>query len=474
MRFASGPFILFLVLTLAAYWGFAKRRSARVAVLVLAGYVFYASFNPYFVPLLFLVSALDHVLARAMGAGSKGGRRRALVAVSVFVDLGLLAAFKYLDFFGESLAEGLGLLGVEFSFEPLGLPLPVGISFYVFQSLAYTIDVYRGRREPAGSLFDYLAFIAFFPRLIAGPIVRSETFLPQLDERPRIGRRDFGLAIFLLMSGFLKKMAIADYLRENIVDRVFDFPAMYQSAEILAAVFAFTVQIYCDFSGYTDIALGMALLFGLRLPENFAFPYLAGNLRDFWRRWHITLSTWLRDYLYISLGGSRTKPWRLHRNLLITMVLGGLWHGAAWTFVIWGALHGLALSATRFVQRRREKAGVVAAPSAFRKTLNVLFTFLFVSFAWAFFRADDLGTVADMFRQIGTMTWGIPNVSRGVLVAFAFAALGMWFPPRWFEKGRDRFVNAPAPLQIIIAAAVGYVIFRVFASEFAPFVYEKF
>jgi alginate O-acetyltransferase complex protein AlgI len=321
---------------------------------------------------------------------------------------------------------------------------------------------------------DHLAYMAFFPRLVAGPIVRWSQFRPEIERRPALTRKDFGLALFLLMSGFIKKMALADFLRENIVDRVFDFPAMYQTSEILTAVLGFTVQIYCDFSGYTDIALGLALLFGIRLPENFNFPYLSESLRDFWRRWHISLSAWLRDYLYISLGGNRNKPWHTYRNLFLTMLLGGLWHGAGWTFVIWGGLHGAALAVTRFFERRREKAGVVRAPGIARRGLNLAATFIFVSIAWVFFRANDMGVIADIFKQIATLSWQAPNVSRNVVIALAAACVGMWFPPKWFAKIRDLYTGLPWFVQVAVAAGVGYMIFRVAASGLAPFVYEQF
>jgi D-alanyl-lipoteichoic acid acyltransferase DltB (MBOAT superfamily) len=319
-----------------------------------------------------------------------------------------------------------------------------------------------------------LAYLAFFPRIVAGPIVRAGEFLPQLDERPRFTKATLGAALFLLMSGFLKKMAVADFLRENIVDRVFDFPAMYQSGEIVTAAVAFTLQIYGDFAGYTDIALGIALLFGIRLPENFDFPYRSVGLRDFWRRWHKSLSFWLRDYLYISLGGNRVAGWKVYRNLLVTMVLGGLWHGAAWTFVIWGFLHGAALAVERFVERRNEGKGVARTRGPVAGAVGALATFAFVAFAWTFFRADGMQTMRDMAGQIATFTWGLPNVSARVLIVMAAAAAGMWCPHRWYEAVRGAFLRLPWPAQMAVTAAVGYGIYSVSATGLAPFVYEQF
>jgi alginate O-acetyltransferase complex protein AlgI len=473
MAFTSLHFLIFLAVSLAAWWIGSKHRVARIGVLILAGYVFYASFNPFMLPVLFGVSLADFLLARAMGDGAAQDRRKTLVAVSVIVNLGLLGAFKYLNFFGRAAQSLAAMCGSTWEWSQVNLPLPVGISFFIFQSLSYTIDVYRGKEKPAG-FFEYLAFMAFFPRLLAGPIVRSHQFLPALEEQPRLNRERIGLALFLLMSGFLKKMAIADFLRENIVDRVFDFPTMYQSLEVLAAVFGFTIQIYCDFSGYTDIALGLALLFGIRLPGNFEFPYLSASLQEFWRRWHMTLSFWLRDYLYISLGGNRGKSWKTYRNLFLTMVLGGLWHGAAWTFVIWGALHGAALAVERFIERLRKPVNASKEPGRVRTAVQIAFTFLFVSFAWIFFRANDVGVVIDILRQVASWTWETPNISREVVVALAVACAGMWCPPKWYAKIRGLFTRLPVPIQLIVAGLAGYMIFRVSAASLAPFVYEQF
>ncbi|MBZ0272144.1 MBOAT family protein [bacterium] len=496
MNFASPSFALFLAVSLAAFYLARARPTARLLVHTLAGYVFYASFqlriageaknvgdvlsgasfsfdfDPAFLFLLLFVTALDYTLSRAM-ARAGAGRRRALVAASVVVDLALLGAFKYLDFFGESLASLASFAGVGFAYEPKNLPLPIGISFYIFQSLSYTIDVYRGARGPASSLASYAAYLAFFPRLVAGPIARADDLIPQLESRAGATRQDVSLAIFLLLSGFIKKIAIADYLRENIVDRVFDFPAMYQTAELVAASFAYTLQIYGDFAGYTDIALGLALLYSIRLPENFDFPYRAASPREFWHRWHITLSTWLRDYLYISLGGKRVRPWKLYRNLMITMVLGGLWHGAGWNFVAWGALHGVALCAHRPWSEWRRRRGK-PEPRGVSLALRVFATFLFVNFAWIFFRADDWGIVGDFFRQLTTLTFGMTNVSAPVLAVMAVAMAGMWCPPAWYVRFRDAFCRMPIAVQLLIAAAGGFAIWKLSAAGLAPFVYEKF
>jgi D-alanyl-lipoteichoic acid acyltransferase DltB (MBOAT superfamily) len=269
------------------------------------------------------------------------------------VNLGVLSIFKYADFAVDSVSKVLATFGVEASHEPLGILLPIGISFFTFESMSYVIDVYRGDIKPQKSYLEYLSFVAFFPHLVAGPIVRPRDLLPQLAGGARFSSAEASEGMFLIALGLVKKVAIGDYLALNLVDRVFDAPLHYSALECYAAVLGYAVQIYCDFSGYTDIAIGSALLLGVRFPLNFNAPYKAKNVVDFWRRWHISLSTWLRDYLYVPLGGNRKGPSRTYVNLMVTMLLGGLWHGAAWNFVVWGGLHGAALAVTRFWHNRR-------------------------------------------------------------------------------------------------------------------------
>jgi D-alanyl-lipoteichoic acid acyltransferase DltB (MBOAT superfamily) len=354
----------------------------------------------------------------------------------------------------------------------LGVALPVGISFFTFQSMSYTIDIYRRRLEPSVGYWQYLLFVSFFPQLVAGPIVRASTFLPQLKVPRSLSREQGGLALFLIMSGLVKKTCIADYLAVNLVDRVFENPNWFTSVEVLVAVYGYAIQIYCDFSGYSDVAIGAALLLGFRLPDNFNAPYIAHNLRDFWRRWHISLSTWLRDYLYIPLGGSRHGPARTYVALAATMLLGGLWHGAAWTFVIWGALHGVALALTRMVQRWR---GSHQGPSTWLGyVVSALLTFHFVCFAWIFFRAPSFDHAQRILSRLADLTPGAANVPDTVLLALGAAVAMHLLPRRGLEWVRGLFSRMPAPVQGAVMVGVAVLVYNVAQSEVVPYIYFQF
>ncbi|MBX3223140.1 MAG: MBOAT family protein, partial [Labilithrix sp.] len=305
------------------------------------------------VGIIFVGSTLDFWIGRALGRTENPTTRKALLLASVFYYLGVLSVFKYFNFAVDTVAEVAAWLGVELSPTHLRLVLPFGISFFTFETMSYTIDVYRREIPPADRYLDYLLFVAFFPHLVAGPIVRPKSMLPQLAAEPVASDAMKAEGLFMIATGLMKKIVIGDYLGLNLVNRVFDNPERYTSLEVLVGVYAYAIKIYADFSGYSDVAIGSAKLFGYELPRNFDAPYTSADLQEFWRRWHISLSTWLRDYLYVTLGGNRGSTWKTYRNLLLTMVLGGLWHGASWNFVIWGALHGGALAVNRAWQRAR-------------------------------------------------------------------------------------------------------------------------
>lgn len=351
-------------LILAPVLGFliVRARKVRMVFILLASYVFYAHWDWRFLPLIFASSTIDWLLGNAIYRARSSSRRRWWILGTVFVNLGILGTFKYFNFGIDSAEAVLESLGYEQPAIILALPLvgtvnlsaveialPVGISFFTFESMSYVIDIYRGDIRPQQSYVEYLAFVAFFPHLVAGPIVRPRDLLPQLAGAARWSSAEGSEGLFLVAVGLLKKIAIGDYLAVNLVDRVFDAPLQYSALECYSAVLGYAVQIYCDFSGYTDIAIGVALLLGVRMPLNFNAPYKSPEIIDFWRRWHISLSTWLRDYLYISLGGNRRGRVATYANLMTTMLLGGLWHGASWTFLVWGGLHGWALAVTRAV-----------------------------------------------------------------------------------------------------------------------------
>ena len=472
MLFNSIEFIVFLIAVFTTTWLLARWRLAQTLFLLAASYFFYANWNPYYLALIFFTSTVDYTVGAAIHRASLPSRRKALLAISITADLGVLAVFKYYNFFSHQVAASLNALGVPVDPVLLGVALPVGISFYTFQTLSYTIDVYRDRILPADSYWQYLLFVSFFPQLVAGPIVRASTFLPQFRSTRSLTREQGALGLFLIMSGLLKKVCIADYVAVNLVDRVFENPAWFTSAEVLAAIYGYAFQIYCDFSGYSDVAIGAALLLGFKLPDNFNAPYAAINLQDFWRRWHISLSTWLRDYLYIPLGGSRHGPMRTYFALAATMLLGGLWHGAAWTFVVWGALHGAGLAATRMFQRwRGPREG---KPPWWSRIMVIFVTFHFVCFAWIFFRAPTFGHAWAMLDRLVLGHWGTANLPNAVILALAAAMVLQHLPESFYEALKARFARLPAPVQGAALAGVGVIVYNVASAKVVPYIYFQF
>ncbi|HSA01792.1 MAG TPA: MBOAT family O-acyltransferase, partial [Candidatus Paceibacterota bacterium] len=350
MSFNSVIFIIFLPVVFALYYVHGGRRWQNI-VLVIASYIFYGWWDYRFCALLLASSLLDYTIGRCLGGAGSVGRRRFLLGLSLAGNLGVLGFFKYYGFFADSVAIGFSALGWEVSTTTLNIVLPVGISFYTFQTLSYTIDIYRGELEARQDLLDYLTFVAFFPQLVAGPIERAKHLLPQFAQSRRFSHADAVDGCRLMLWGFAKKMVLADNLG-RLVDEVFAHATAASGAELVVATVCFGFQIYGDFSGYSDIATGTARLFGVQLQRNFNFPYFSRNLTEFWRRWHISLSTWFRDYVYRPLGGSRCDAVITARNIMITFLLSGLWHGAAWHFVAWGGAHGCCLLLSRWFAGR--------------------------------------------------------------------------------------------------------------------------
>jgi alginate O-acetyltransferase complex protein AlgI len=446
MLFHEQKFLIFFGIVFAAYWA-APWRSARTWILLAASLYFYASWNKSLAALIVASSAFDYVVARGMEKSRSEKARTCLLALSLIANLGLLAYFKYAGFFLQSLGEVLHAVGSDRAMPVLRVILPVGISFYTFEAINYTVDVYRRRIPAQRDLGHFLLFITFFPHLVAGPIVRARDFLPQIrrDKHWNWPRAQVGAQLFLM--GLFKKMAIADRMA-MISDPVFVSPTSYGSSAVWMATLAYALQIYCDFSGYTDMALGCAHLLGYKLAPNFDRPYLAANISEFWRRWHISLSTWLRDYLFIPLGGSRGSDWRTARNLLITMTLGGLWHGANWTFVAWGAVHGLLLAGHRVVRvscsvRPKLSGALQSKPGT---ALRIALTFLCVSLGWVLFRATTYDAARVMFHRLFIPTIGLQNpISAMTLwstVAVVAAAHAVGRPGVW-RRVQPRL---PAPL----------------------------
>ncbi len=471
MLFNSFEYACLLVVALALSWFAVKRHKLRVTILLAASYLFYASWNAKYLLLIFFSSSLDYTIGRLLMRAEGRGPRRALLAVSVVVNLGVLCAFKYFNFFSAEVVALFATFGIKASAAHLDVLLPVGISFYTFQTLSYTIDVYRRQLEPVKSYLEYLLFVSFFPQLVAGPIVRAKTLLPQIAGRPRLTSEQGSRAIYRIGLGLVKKIAIADFLGAHIVDPVFSNPEMYSSLEALLAAYAYAFQIYADFSAYSDIAIGSARLLGFEIPENFRAPYRAANLREFWQRWHISLSTWLRDYLYIPLGGSRGISVRTYVNLMVTMLLGGLWHGAAMTFVAWGAIHGAALVITRFVQRFGRTRDIQAG---LRRAVGVFFTFHVVTAAWVFFRAQSFENAAQIFETIAAFEPGTANIKLPVLGVLTIAALTHWIPEDWMNRAGQTFHSIPAPLQAALLVAAIIAVQQVARTDVAPFIYFQF
>jgi alginate O-acetyltransferase complex protein AlgI len=470
--FPTTTFAVFFMLVLPLSWLTMPRPHHWRPFIIAASYVFYSWWDWRFVFLLAGSTLLNHVMAARIHHARVAAQRRALLIVAVGANLALLGYFKYYDFFVSSTQNLLSVVGADLPLDVRSVVLPVGISFYTFMGISYVVDTYRGDVEPV-SLGKFAAYLSFFPHLVAGPIVRPHELIPQF-ESPRDPRRvDTSRAFYLIATGLFKKVVIANYLAGSIVDDVFGAPEQHSSLEILIAVYAYAVQIYADFSGYTDIAIGIALLLGFRFPQNFDSPYAAVSLQDFWRRWHMTLSRWLRDYVYIPLGGNRGGPLRTYRNILLTMLLGGLWHGAGWTFVAWGAIHGVGLVTERWYRARHGDGA--RRDSVLARSWKRLLTFNLVCLAWIFFRSDSFDTAEEMIRGLFT-GWGEPSplVTSGVLLAIAVGIGSQYLPARIPQLVMARFSRLPVLGQAAVLALALLVTHAMGPEGVAPFIYFRF
>lgn len=393
--FNSGFFMYFLVAFMGAYLLLHKRTKLRTLVFTIFSLYFFYKACGWYVGLVLLAAVVDFSLSNLIYNTEDKTSKKWLLSFSVIINLGLLVYFKYTDFF-IGITNDLGFTHIT----PLGLLLPIGISFYTFENISYTVDVYKGHFRPVKSIIDYLFFLSFFPKLVMGPIVRAADFIPQIYKPYVVGNTALAKGAYLIASGLIKKVIISDFIYVNLVQYVFDAPMRYSGLECLLAVYGYALVIYCDFSGYSDMAIGLGKWLGFEININFLSPYQSSNITEFWRRWHISLSSWLRDYLYIPLGGNRKGKSRQYLNLFITMLVGGLWHGANFTFVIWGALHGLALA---FDKLRKEYFHFrIPLPSRIKRWAGIFITFHFVCFCWIFFKAANLTVAFDMLHQIGS------------------------------------------------------------------------
>jgi alginate O-acetyltransferase complex protein AlgI len=475
MLFPTITFAVFFSLVFVAGWLLMPHFRLWKWFMIAVGLLFYAWWDVEFVLLLVVMALGNQLFAKlGRGAGMAGARRFFLIASLVF-DLGLLGWFKYLDFFVTSLDNALDVIGLGTSLPLAQIVLPVGISFLTFRMISYQVDVFRGTVAPVATI-DFFVYATFFPYLMAGPIARVGEFVPQL-QAPRDPRCiDAGRAFFLIYAGLLKKMLIADYLARHLVNGVFATPGQYTSLETLVGIVGYSVQIYCDFSAYSDMAIGLALLLGFELPDNFNAPYTARTLQDFWHRWHITLSYWLRDYLYFPLGGSRKGSRRTTFNIMVTMLLAGLWHGAGWTFVVWGGLHGAGQAVGRSRRRRRERLGLPEVPGgAGVAARQRLFVFAYVTFAWIFFRADSLAgagrVIAQLFRGWGSIG---PGVTGTILVVIALGIGVQFVPQRAWGRVQAGYARLGPVLQGVCIAVALFMVNVLGPAGPAEFLYYRF
>jgi D-alanyl-lipoteichoic acid acyltransferase DltB (MBOAT superfamily) len=463
MVFPTVQFAVFFPIVLALSWALMRRQNAWKPFMLAASYVFYAAANPLFCVMLAGVTLGNQVCARLIHRGEDARVRKRIVVLAVTLNLATLGVFKYYGFFATEINGLLDQAGLGLPIPLAAIALPVGISFIIFQAISYTVDVYRRVIEPATTI-DVALYLSFFPHLVAGPIVRAKEFIPQLA-KPRDPRKvAVGAGVVLIIIGLVKKVAIADTLAREIVDPVFGVPQAYAAPDVILASYAYAVQIFCDFSGYTDIAIGLALLMGFVFPQNFDRPYRAASFGEFWRRWHMTLSRFLRDFLYIPLGGNRGGKLKTMRNLMITMLLGGLWHGAAWGFVLWGAIHGTALVV------EHQFRGKVRLP----RWLGWFVVFHIVVLAWIPFRAPDLALAGDYISRLGD--WGPATLWTPAVVIVTFLVIALQLAPaRPMDTLRVRFEQLhPAALGASMATVILLVAATVSSQGVPPFIYFSF
>jgi len=474
MLFNTFTFAVFMVVFYTLYRVCTLR--AQNILLLVGSYIFYGWWDWRFCSLLAISTVVDFSVARMLDGAEDSKKRRALLLVSVCTNLGILGFFKYFNFFIGSAAEVLEAVGLSSNMPVLRVVLPVGISFYTFQTMAYTIDVYRRRCEPTRDPIAFGVYVAYFPQLVAGPIERAQNLIPQITKERRIDLEHLYSGALLVLIGLVRKVAIADAVAPE-VNRIFANPADLSSETVLRGVLLFGLQIYGDFAGYTDIARGISRMMGIELMENFNHPYFSTNITEFWRRWHISLSSWLRDYLYIPLGGNRGPSWFVYRNLLLTMLLGGLWHGAAWTFVVWGAIHGVALAVHKLFLRGGkppERVQPANASQWARAVLAWIATMIVVYVAWVFFRAESFANAFDVLASIARMEGGF-NAGAWSQVAIAVAILLLIDVPQYFTRNHTIKLLWPWPMRGAVYALFVLILLAYSGrNEDVPFIYFQF
>ena len=469
MLFSSGLFWVLFLIFLPVYALLRSRRLQMVVYVFAFSLYFYYKSSAWYFMLLIITSVLDWCLSRIMSDTRKLWKRRLCLWLSIGMSLSILGFFKYANFFLWNWNQM-----VEGNFQPLDIILPVGISFYTFQSISYIVDVYKGRVSPTETWIEYLFFLSYFPALVAGPIVRADYFLPQIQNRDHASRQEMAAGLWLIILGLVKKAVVADYIAQYN-DLIFASPTGYSGLESLMGVVGYVVQIYCDFSGYSDMAIGISAIMGFRLTRNFDFPYKSRNLTDFWRRWHISLSTWLRDYVYIPLGGNRRGTLRTYVNNFLTMLVGGLWHGAAWKFVIWGGMHGVGL-----IVHKALRPWLVKIPDTWPvKAASWTLTMAYVSFLFIFFRAASFEDAWLIIRNIFgnfDIAYLAPFVRvRYVWLIFVAMIIAVHsLPTRWINAAGDWFVRAPFGAKLAVFIVAVQLVVQFMSEDVMPFIYFQF
>jgi len=482
-------FWAFFTIVLAIYIAIYKKKAVRNVFLLVASLFFYYKTSGFYFILLIFSTFVDYFIGKSIFNSTNETKRKLLVALSVTVNLLVLGYFKYSYLFIDSVnfifhtdfqvvnyfAEMSNFLtGTHFDINKI--ILPVGISFFTFQTISYSVDIYRGHVKPVKNILDFGFYVSFFPQLVAGPIVRASEFVPQIYKDFDLSKREFGIALFMIINGLLKKMLVSDYIAVNFIDRVFSNPQMYGGLENLLALYGYSIQVYLDFSGYTDIAIGVALLLGFRLPQNFNSPYKATSTGEFWKRWHMSLSSWLKDYLYIPLGGNRKGKFRTNINLMITMLLGGLWHGASWKFVIWGGLNGLGLVIYKLW---RKISPFKDDKRIWVKIYSIFLTFNFITFTRIWFRADSTAKANALMYQIVhafdlSQFWTIVSSYKTVLILMVFAYIAHWLPTKIKDWYKNLFIESHIVVKALAVIVAIFLIYQFRTAEIQPFIYFQF
>jgi len=502
LLFTSLYFWLFFIIVLVLFTATYKSKKLRSRVLFFLSMFFYWKTSGFFIALLLITTFTDYHTGRFIYHSKESWKRKTGLWISILVNIGLLLYFKYTYFITGTFNE---IFHVEYQainifsktangifntgFDIYKIILPVGISFYTFQSLSYVIDMYKKKIKPVANIIDYGFFVTFFPQLVAGPIVRASHFIPQIYQNYSVSKEDFNRAVFLILNGLIKKMIISDYISINFVDRVFDSPLSYSGFENLTAIFGYGIQIYCDFSGYTDIAIGLALLLGFRIPLNFNSPYKARNIADFWQRWHISMTSWFRDYIFMPVAFKFSKGLKKQKYgvikadyiiyffaALFTFLVTGLWHGAAWRFVLWGGIHGVWLVAHRFwithIRKKKKKSSV-------NRFFSILFTFILVNLIWVFFRSPDMTHINNMFYQvIHDFGWNlIPEMLvayKNIFILISIAYIIHWLSTGIKTKYQGWFAATPVWSKVLIAAITIIGCYQAISAGSQPFIYFQF